>query len=373
MRRLAMRWHGLDAQLEEGRAPYLGELAEALGMGQRVLDCLIQLVKAGKGHDPDLSQRLDLLVYFARKGSKEARDVLYSSGRTHADYIVDMDGLAGLTWLWEQYGETLTADEDSFEFSMWVSGARDIDGEAIDQWLAQNPRALELAQWEPNSPSRPDQAKSFEEFRSLYESDPKRFRGLSWGRSASEEDLRKAATELLIATDEGWMRTLGGALRRRPDLLDVPRLIARWREQPLELPSPWQYILSHATHPELRELGLELLERNVDAAVDLLDLNAMAEDVPALRKAVLEAKVDHEDIVHSIGMSLKSIARRIPEAEPLVAWIYENTPCSFCRGDAFGQLLEANLATTAMIQECLFDCDPGTRERALAAQRSSEA
>jgi hypothetical protein len=77
---------------------------------------------------------------------------------------------------------------------------------------------------------------------------------------------------------------------------------------------------------------------------------------------------------HDAGTSARDIGERLKSSELLI-WVYEQTPCSFCRNIALTALIEMGSASADILKEALLDCVEDSRLNAadaLAQQGSND-
>ena len=94
--------------------------------------------------------------------------------------------------------------------------------------------------------------------------------------------------------------------------------------------------------------------------------NYHAEDAALINVALVTAKLETDEDAHNLGSSLVILAGQHddPKLTPALHWVYENTPCAFCRHSAVDLLDQFHSLDDALLQECLHDAEEDTRELA---------
>jgi hypothetical protein len=116
--------------------------------------------------------------------------------------------------------------------------------------------------------------------------------------------------------------------------------------------------------PRIRELLLKLMNvpsRRGDA-VELLTSNHEDGDFRIIEHA-LRGTIDVDDL-HSISMGVRHLTKVHcpPDAANSLGFLYENGPCSICRGELVERLSALKSVPEWMREECLFDSNPDTRK-----------
>ena len=206
---------------------------------------------------------------------------------------------------------------------------------------------------------------SYNRVREVIASQPSRQLGLvvlqRWGRAASDEDLARAAADLLAESDEdrliSYLRIFGK--RRFP--LDPAPLLPLVRHAHTRLVAATFTMLSHLTDARVRGLALDLLQDEQvtgwarSRAVDLLVANYLAGD--AERLAGWLSRSRDRDEFHAIGVGVRTVLEAHPSSGGAAALLalYEYGPCSLCRTHAVELLYGLSAVPTWMFEECRFD------------------
>ncbi len=346
--------YSLDVQSEGTRAAYMLELVDLLPDRQFYCD---QVLKAlpGSGDDWDAVQRFHFAACMAFDGDEQAKRVMYESfepgprmGEDIAIDFVRMDGLNGLLFAAAKIGALISKPEKVNLGWLW-SQAIEICGEqearaALCQAGATDPRveACRLALMAGQANSRGESGK-WEEIKGLsYEQmRPKllslsAFRLRGWGEQASAGDLEHAAQGLVAAQGPAGQIQHLRIFGRRPYPLDPGLLV----ELALSANGDLGYVagvaLARITHPSIRDAAFRLVENRLAGrsfAVEMLDRNWQPDDHGTVL-GWFENEPDRQ-ARHHMGMDLRPFWKRHPEtaSEPgMLCSLYENGPCSCCRG-----------------------------------------
>ncbi len=384
-----------DPQCEGSRVTYLLELADATGVRREARDATLAALP--RDDDSwDAEQLVDLARAFALDGDGEARQALVDQlqrlpgSRSAGAALVDVDNRAGLSdegkgllYVARVMGER--PDEvETWVASFLVEDAAECFGEgptneALERAARASPavaRFRELVREHraprPPRPEPPAEAFTFErllaEFRGRAAGVPGAGSGASfgWGRRAPAAELALAAEALTADAPPELQELLLGAFARTTFPGPPERLFAfALSEHPRVARRAFE-ALAHLTHPALRAFALARL---ADApprwnALRILRKNGGPSDGDAVGAALAVAPGDEHDR-HAVGLALLAAC---PEAAPPsawaapLAWLYEHTPCSRCRGRAVELLDEAGALDPATRAECLHDCSLDTRD-----------
>lgn len=97
--------------------------------------------------------------------------------------------------------------------------------------------------------------------------------------------------------------------------------------------------------------------------LDIYEKNFTNDDAKLISDAILTSKPAKDDI-HRFGLSITSIAEKNKsnELKDMLIWVYENTPCSYCREFAIVRLNDIGALSHEMIDECMWDGSEDIRE-----------
>lgn len=204
------------------------------------------------------------------------------------------------------------------------------------------------------------------------------FRLSSWGKQASDDDILKAARDLLALSDDHIMQInayLDIFYRRAFPL--VPTRLIEWAkaigDQPLWTGSgrnPEAHMalkalnaLEQVYHPAVGELALWLIQAQKSAgrAVGLLAANFAAGDWGLIANLTLEPLTDEN--YHDLACSVCDVFEAHPDSEavPALENLYEYGWCSYCRYQIVGALISLNALSPSLLLECRHDASTDIR------------
>jgi hypothetical protein len=382
-----------DPQIEGHRVRYLFSLMDLTKNDQfycqRILEAL-----ADVSNDWDEYQLLTLLRGFAQRGDEAAREALYAKFKEKqvSDYwsaseqIIELDGLEGLLYVVEKLGARLLREPDFTENNYMIAEAYERFGEeTVTAALLEraessdNVRAyLDKVVHNKETTVRPSSRRrlelTFDNILSQIEvgsQQSRRYYYITVGRDASEEDIEPLFTGLLAETrTEQLLRYLWLFTKRT-----VPRLDKRLFELAMSENEALQKaaigVIANIQDPSVHDFALQLLEEQPHSiyrdAIELFVKNYQAGDYQSI-EMILDNGNDPEAI-HSLGLDLINLAEKqsYQELENCLLWVYEHTPCAYCRSNVVKILIERNLASEALLLECLWDAFDETRDLAEAA------
>jgi len=360
-----------DPQSEGTRGAWLIDLLDLLPDASRYLAASIAVYTracATSAGDPwDVAHLAQLLRLLAERGNTAAGKALRAGSvglpsstlELVSPELLLLDGLEVLPELVARFGGDVAG-----EGSWLLAVARETFGDGpVEATLASaaDPRARAyLAGSRDEDVAIPSRRVGWTEFFAELDRKPRRSTALAFARQATHEELSR----LVDAIDVGgphleWLLLAG---RNR-----FPRMPARLVELAAgDGPAASAAIaaLVQFRTPESLALGRSLVAAGrFDGA--LLLTGASDEEVAGLvgRMPTQGAA----DTLHRIGMDLLDLCdgRGQPVA-PVLTWVIEATPCSFCRHGALERLLKLGAIPAELAEEARHDSDSETR--ALFAQ-----
>jgi hypothetical protein len=334
----------------------------------------------------DLGQTTGLARNFAAKGDREMKEAMYDAvaeagfereGYCYAD-LIKLDGLAALLVAAEHFSITLPG-EHLWQVNSLVHALQDRDGvevtdEAIRRAEAESPcLAQMLGTWRShghkfrlqNQQTRVD----YPTLKKKIAERPSAALGApyaGWGKTASQEELQAAAADLLLENDEGRMLAYLSIFRFQPFSGPIARLLQLAESANIRVAHQAVAVLSHLTGPEIRNLGLRLLDTRGKQGdgVELLMNNYQPGDFQHIQSR-LRGQMEADEI-HHFEMGVKHLVKRHhqEEAEQCLLQLYEKGPCSLCRGQVVEELITLNRLPEWMRVECRYDSFTDTRRLA---------
>jgi len=412
---------GYDLQCEGSRVPWLFGMIEVSGepefYRQKIISAMEQI-----SDDPDdprtLYELYDLLGEFAFRGDAEVLALMQRRFETasgscypHFGYesLFRVEGIAALIRLLRWNGKLIRNDETFWLYDGEIKEAEEKFGvetvqaalekeslvdESVRLFLERlsEQKAERSAEEAEEKKQKPPPLPRLSEFVACMSEDwptetnwtddsfrdaflTRRSQFMHSGRlyaKPTTEELEFAIQQILETNDPGRQFCLMGVFvhetmpRLEPrllSLLDAPLHCLRWG-------TAWAF--RRVADPLVRAKGLELIAKapkfsDWGLGIDLLQKNYRAEDETLIRRALetIPPEID-VDQLHGIVCSLVDLIKDNAEFtfETLLPWIYENSPCSLCRRDSLKQMLQRNIATKELIEECRDDCYSETRELA---------
>jgi hypothetical protein len=374
-----------DSQCESRSEVYLLDLIRSVGDDQFFRNGLFRALTT-EPTDPerfDLGQTVEVARTFADKGDVEVRQAMYDAvvragfekaGRCYTD-LIKLDGLDALIFAADNFPSSTIHDDDLWQVNVLITALEEREGVeaanlAIDRASHELPRLrqmLEMAkasnvahERQLGSRARPD----YESLRTIIASGETTGSLYGWGRTASTEELEAAAGDLIRETDEARIIAYLGIFRWGRFPRPIGRLLELARNSNIRIARGAINVLSQLTDPAIRALALSLMaipERRGDA-VDLLVSNYEAGDFQRI-EAMLREPMNADD-VHHLGMGVRHLlkAHRSPDAESCLLLLYENGPCSLCRGEIVEHLIALGRLPDGIREECRRDADVETRK-----------
>lgn len=183
-----------------------------------------------------------------------------------------------------------------------------------------------------------------------------------WSKTATQEELKVAADDLLDEKDEHRLRSYLFIFKDIPFPSSVNVLLSLADDERKFVKHSAVQALKNVSHPLVRQRALELLNSPVRASdgVALLCSNLQPGDFNLIERALIDAADD--EALHAIGYAVKRILEKhlTTEAERSLLILYMKNPCSLCRSDCVRSLLEMGKLPDWMRLECRYDVDSDT-------------
>ncbi|MHB8636425.1 MAG: hypothetical protein ACYC96_08125 [Fimbriimonadaceae bacterium] len=196
-------------------------------------------------------------------------------------------------------------------------------------------------------------------------------------RLATDADWAAVATIAMLTDEEAVLRSAWELFRNRrtrrspswirdrPWPLDPAAALERALADPCARRRRLRLLLlSRTRYGPLRDWSLDQISnprslRENEVAFDLLEVNALRRDRPALARALRGLK-RQRDAFHAAGISVLHL--RVRPSTELLHVIYEFGYCDFCRNRAIEALAKRQAVTLVQIEECLDDSSSDTRQ-----------
>lgn len=372
-----------DSQCESSREQYLKDLIQASGDEEFFRDGLM-LVLAAEMIDTDqadLDQIIAVARMFAQRGDLPIKNSMYRAleragfelaGSCYTDLIA-LDGIHALVIASEKCPATID-DHD-----LWVLDTLLVALEERDGSEAANVAIEEASRQSPGLKAFVERARRVRITKRSIDKDPRldypslklvireesKFRNLyGWGRTASVEELEAAADDIIGETDRNRLLTYLSIFRSGHLPRSIEKVLELAESDDIRIARAAVNALAQISDPRIRELLLRLMDipnRRGDA-VELMISNYHDGDFERIEAAVRETR--DPDCLHYLGMGMRHLlAVHCPQdATNALLFLYENGPCSLCRGEFVEKLIALKSIPERIREECLFDADPNTRK-----------
>jgi len=376
LRRLILRWPGIDARCEAGRGWYSAELIKGSEFEEQLKNLVVRHLARVKGDRRHQNHRIAVVHELAKRGHLAAKEAFYaqydpSDEFRFSDEIIDVDGLAGLDWL-ITHSEGFVLPEVSLRFRGWIKDLEEACGkEMIASWLASesSPRP-EIAEFRRLLDFRPEPKEKgdkppvatipFETLRDQWLGHVEgRMWVRPWVRTASDEDIKKAWVALENDVDPQWLNHLAIELSGKPEHCNIERMVQRAQTWTGEF-NPFAMALDRCSDPRVRQLGFDLMNSgSIRDGIDLLVRHAQSGDEPMILAAV--SKITENNELQSASLAILRFGDNL-ETRNLLIWVCENSSCSMCRASAVYELIKKGTLPESVRQECRLDCTPAIRK-----------
>ncbi len=356
-----------DPQCEDSRAPYLLDLIEISGEVEFYRDRITDALSSDD-EELDIGQMFEIVGRFANQSSV-VRNAMYAAFEKHgfvnaglgaADQLVILDGMSGLLFAMQSFGE-VEPDDRPWQFRHLI--------ETLEQHHGKQPLPAQLdpffQEWrhheqiweDARQPRKPRQ--SYEALKqSLTKAD-----ALRWSRDATADELATAAQDLLSESDEKRLAAYLNIFRNNVFPAQLDRLMDLARSANDAIARSAVVALSKIRDQRVRDLGLDLIaSRNrLNLAIELLIENSDAGDYRIFEELLAEQHDPY--IYHGMSFDIRDYIRshRSEDAERSLLLQYENEPCSMCRHGAVEELIAIDRFPDWMREECRYDAYSETR------------
>jgi hypothetical protein len=371
-----------DPQAEPYREQYLFDLVQSSGdpgfYRERLLDALTTV------RSLHVRRQIAALVrLFAQEGDIEAHRLLYEVYAASVDWdwslpdeIVALDGTAGLLFVAKRlsldprgglfYLDLIEAAErkDGAESTARALAVAAVSSPHIAAFVAQA-----LAEDLPDPDLRREWQQHEEDAASYARVRERLQAGDGWGpwllhtwaRTAPEDELAGAATDLLRETDPDRLRLYLGIFAQRPFPLDPTPIVTFAEGKDEHTAMCAVAALTHVKSPAARRVALDRLARGDYRGALPLVANYQPGDYELLEQ-LLRSWPNPSD-VDMLGMELHQIVKAHPSADaaPALLVLYERGPYSSRRQETVQLLRDVGSLPEWLQAECRYDANPEIR------------
>lgn len=380
-----------DPQCEGSRAAYMFDIIRLTDQEHFYREQILRALARSKLSDNwNEHQLFDFARLFAQNGDTAARQLIYDTfvrnaaadNSTGAEHLIELDGIEGLLFVADQIGEQLMVGGDIDEADYLLDIVKERYGEertltALNEASAASPGiAAYIQRMAENTARRAKSVKqrssyqniSYDEIkRQIIEKADKvpRLRLFRWGKSASDEDIERAATDLILEEDRLHLLAYLRLFQKRRFPREHSRLIALALDPDDDVAWWALAALKWIDHSDVRALAIRLLERGERraGAVGLLINNYRDGDYTLIGTAINTEQ--DEDELHALGGRLLDVVNTHPHrnaASALIA-MYEQGACSECREDFVDCLLSLDALPDWLRNECRYDANLNLRKK----------
>ena len=369
-----------DPQCEAQRAPYLCELIWITGQQNAYRDALQSCLRtAVPDNSIDVGQVFGILARLAERdgvGADVLREFVLATGdRRLAEVVapefIRLQGLDALLASARRFSPEIA--DDPWLFAGLVYALEEREGvEAATAALqearrgdAAFDRLMGLAEDRTGTPGEPVAVPAYATLKA--EIGARRRFPRAWVTGASQEDIERAAEDLLTETDDGRVLAYLAIFDPRIFPGDPTRLFPFVASDNRRVAFFAAGVLARISHPAIRSFAHHLIAEGwQDLGARLLRSSHGEGDI-ALLKTLLDRFASDEDRYHSLGLStlhvINNMAETPEEAQAVLLHLYENGPCSNCRRKAVDQLAAMDGIPVWMAREGRYDAEPGIAER----------
>lgn len=379
--------HCYDRDVRISRCTYFYELMQLTNtvtmFRQPILDAL-----ADPDEEMDVDQLFDFALLYAQAGDPHARQVMYAQCAEQTQdnayigtyQLIDLDGIEAFLFIANSLGEQALSKNEPFCDDYLLQrlanngvgvGVKELRGMArgrypfahiyldlIDEDMQQRrKRTLQTRM----------SAKTYAQIKEQLTQSSKRLSRIQlkeWSNKASQEDLQRAAQDLLRQTDPQILSNYLILFGNQTFPLGFEPLLPFIRHKDERVVRGAIQAVSQLEHTDIRTLAFELVEAkyHLENALDLFIHNYWDGD-EAYFQQLLEETTDI-DTIHAIGFSLNDIFKQHPTANaaPIFVDLYERGPCMLCREDFVQRLIDTHTLPSYIAREAQYDAEESIRD-----------
>ena len=350
---------------------------------QPILDAL-----AEPDEEMDVEQLFDFALLYARAGDPYARQVMYEqcaeqtqdSEYIGTDQLIDLDGVEALLFIANSLGERALSDDDFSDNDHLLQHLANNGIHADIEELREMARgrypfahvyfdliAEYMQEGQQHKPRTRMGGKTYTQIKEqLTQSDkrPSRIQLAEWSAKASEEDLQRAAHDLLQQTDPQVLGNYFALFDKQAFPLGFEPLLPFVQHKDKRIVRGAIQSIAQFQHKAIRTLAFELVEAkyHLENALDLFICNYREGDEHYFQQ-LLEETTD-TDTIHTVGFSMSDIFKQNPTANatPIFIDLYERGPCMLCREDFVQRLIDTQTLPSYIAHEAQYDAEESIRD-----------
>lgn len=382
-----------DGQCEESRAPYLHRLIRATGRERWFWDELAGwLAEAGADDEGShTAQAFHVLCLLAAEDASLDRGVLYDfvrrasydmTGVSSTMAFIRLEGIEALLLYVRRFADQIGGEEESWSFKYLIEALGEREGpeaaaSALGAARATCPELDRLMALGVGGIGEEEdgEAMDYASAKAALAAGRRLF-PWAWIRNASPEELAQAARDLLAERDTRKLRAYLRLFWRREFPAPVVSLVPLLRHEDEAVAESAARIVGRLGGSDVRGLAFELLDGERPwVGIRLLGGDVRPGDLrrteSRLAGATLEPGGWH-DVGSAVFDMLEEEAVPPEDGRALLLRLYEEEPCSFCRGYAVRKLAASGGLPGWMAEECRYDAEPDTVSAVVPGGRTGD-
>lgn len=381
-----------DPQCEDARASWLMSVIDLCDHPEFYHDKIIKALSTEKAFW-SLSQLFDLCLILAKKENKAAEEAIFNRFDKQ-DFeeswqgmyeIVDLKGLDGLTHIAKMFGRRIIEEENFWDGGLYSNACEMLGEKNVNEHLKRLSKDNSII-----AVYFKDAIDSHEKRTEPYEAkivetlEEQRRRELPINKILTDIEQGKFQRSKLmrfgkVATDKEIGIIYNKILEeKREKQLTSYLWIFGWRDLPalnekiIELVYSDNkmirqgaiYALSRISNHRIHDLAVSLHYScdpvQFSEALELFIHNYKSNDHKYIERVLI--KSDDLDFLHDACTNILKVFEEnpTPDMQKSILWVYENTPCAYCRSRAVELLFEHNIIPANILNECHFDCAEDT-------------
>lgn len=369
-----------DPQCEGRRTEYLWDAIQASDAPKIIEDRVISDFLVSN-NPYAIYQMAGLVCKFASNGNNQAKTALYDNYSFNDDWnsfvyddLIDLDGLEGYLYIAECEGKRILESPDySANWGTLSIAEEQFGAEKVNEILGNLSsdnlyikayyRSIQNISLNSENIAQRELV-SYEEIKKQIENNNIRYPLHSWGNRAAQEDIEKAAMDLLEETNTKRLIQYLSIFRRRTFPMKPNKIIELAYSKNTKLSNVAIHALKKVKNDLVRNLAIYHLTKvniETDALLLLID-NFTIEDILLLEKVAYKKMNRHK--LHCIRGDICKILINNPvkECTNIMLYFYENGYCSICRSEVIEVLMVCNAIPEWVLEECKYDSNLEIRE-----------
>lgn len=369
-----------DPQCDVSRENYLWEVMQLSHASDSLQERILGTLESGIEEDDwDFLQVFRLAKLFALNGNTTALATMKKAFRYREDWngflggeeIIEAGGEQGFIFIAEEIGKEVMssgyiADKFLLDFAYEHLGKDNVNGLLGSRKDANIQAFFRSATWElkENLSTKPIHEASYDELKASLENLKRPlYSYLKWGMKASEEDLLRAARDLLKERSLNKLEAYLTIFGKRAFPLDPQKMMDLVQSRHPRLRSAAIRALHNMKDERIHRLAIQLMGQQSTEieALDLFIHNFMESDLQLLERVVFKRR--NKDSFHTVGYSILKIFEKnpTPSCQKILIELYQKGLCSVCRKRCVAIMIANQILPTSIRDEIKYDCNPELR------------